>query len=79
MDDPLKQTQMCELDRDNSAGKHMQTDWEARQADMDLDWELRKLRELAKAMLDNDPNDMAADGVTCLDVLRKESRQLFKD
>ena len=57
----------------------MQTDWEARQADMDFDWELQKLRAIARALIDNDPSDMAADGVTCLEVWRKEARQLLKD
>jgi hypothetical protein len=40
---------------------------------------VRRLEALAKAMIENDPNDMAADGVTCLDVWRKEATELLKE
>lgn len=40
--------------------------------------QLERLRSLARAMLENDPDDMAADGVTCLDVWRKEAKSLLE-
>jgi len=36
--------------------------------------ESRKLRRLVRDLLENDPDDMAADAVTVLDVWRKEAR-----
>ncbi len=39
--------------------------------------ESRKLRRLVRTLLENDPDDMAADGVTVLDVWRKEAREFF--
>jgi hypothetical protein len=42
--------------------------------------EIERLRELVRAMLENNPDDMAADGITVLDVWRKEaSRALGRD
>lgn len=41
--------------------------------------EIERLRGLAKAMIENDPDDMAADGVTCLEVWRKEAKTLLSD
>lgn len=35
---------------------------------------LAKLEYLVQCLIDEDPNDMAADGVTVLDVWRKEAR-----
>jgi hypothetical protein len=37
--------------------------------------EITKLRALIQALLDNDPDDSAADGVTVLEVWRKEARR----
>jgi hypothetical protein len=39
--------------------------------------ESRKLRRLVRILLENDPDDMAADAVTVLDVWRKEAREFF--
>lgn len=39
----------------------------------DLMAENGRLRELIACLLDNDPNDMAADAVTVLDVWRKDA------
>lgn len=39
---------------------------------------LRAWEALGRAMLENDPADMAADGVTLLDVWRKEVRRLLQ-
>ena len=36
-----------------------------------------RLRSLVRCLLDNDPNDDAADGVTVLEVWRREARQLI--
>ena len=36
-----------------------------------------RLRTLVQALLDNDPDDMAADGVTVLDVWRKEAARIL--
>ena len=41
-----------------------------------LEAEIERLRRLAKAILENAPDDMAADGITCLDVWRKEAKEL---
>jgi hypothetical protein len=41
--------------------------------------ELFELRRLVHALLENDPNDMAADGVTVLDVWRKEARRILDE
>jgi hypothetical protein len=38
-----------------------------------------KLRALAKAILECEPDDMAADGVTCLMVWRKEAREALEE
>ena len=41
--------------------------------------EIRLLRALVRTMVDEDPNDMAADGgVTVLDVWRKEARRALE-
>jgi len=37
----------------------------------------RRLQELIRCLLDNDPDDDAADGVTVLDVWRKEARAVL--
>jgi hypothetical protein len=39
--------------------------------------ENEKLRRLVRVLLENDPDDMAADAVTVLDVWRKEAREFF--
>ena len=41
--------------------------------DLSATAEVERLRELVACLLDNDPNDMAADGVTVLDVWRKDA------
>jgi len=38
---------------------------------------VRRLESLAKAIIEADPDDMAADAVTCLEVWRKEARDLL--
>ena len=40
---------------------------------------VRRLEGLAKALVENDPSDMAADGITCLDVWRKEATELLRE
>jgi hypothetical protein len=40
---------------------------------------VRRLEALAKAVVENDPADEAADGVSCLDVWRKEATELLKE
>lgn len=39
--------------------------------------ENRRLRELIRALLENNPDDDAADGVSVLDVWRKEARRVL--
>jgi hypothetical protein len=39
--------------------------------------ENRRLRELIRVQLENNPNDDAADGVSVLDVWRKEARRVL--
>jgi hypothetical protein len=39
--------------------------------------EAERLRMLVQALLDNDPDDMAADGVTVLEVWRKEAARIL--
>ena len=39
--------------------------------------ENRRLRELIRVLLENNPNDDAADGVSVLDVWRKEARRVL--
>jgi hypothetical protein len=41
--------------------------------------EIERLRRLVKVLLDNDPNDMAADAVTVLMVWREEARAALKE
>ena len=40
--------------------------------------EIERLRVLVQAMLDNEPGDMAADGVTVFDVWRKDARRALE-
>jgi hypothetical protein len=40
--------------------------------------EIEKLQALIQCLLDNDPNDLAADGITVLDVWRKEARRALE-
>jgi hypothetical protein len=37
--------------------------------------EVERLRELVRCLVENDPNDYAADAVTVLDVWRKDARK----
>lgn len=79
--DPLKETPDCELDRDNRINKL--TDLRMVAVPRNLYYHevayVRRLEGLAKAIVECDPGDMAADGVTCLDVWRKEATELLKD
>jgi hypothetical protein len=43
----------------------------------DLKDENRRLRSLIRTLIENDPDDMAADGVTVLEVWRKEAAQML--
>lgn len=40
--------------------------------------DLTRLTELVQAMIDNDPNDDAADGVSVLDVWRKNAHDILQ-
>jgi hypothetical protein len=44
-----------------------------------LEAKIERLRALIRIMLDEDPNDMAADGITVLDVWRKEARRALEN
>jgi polyhydroxyalkanoate synthesis regulator phasin len=37
-----------------------------------------RLRALAEAIISNEPDDMVADGVTCLEVWRKEAKEIVQ-
>lgn len=39
--------------------------------------EIERLRALVECLLENDPNDMAADAVTVLEVWRREARKVL--
>lgn len=57
------------------------TDWRARAASIEpvlrAADEIERMRELVACLLDNDPNDMAADAVTVLDVWRKDAARVL--
>lgn len=47
----------------------------SRQACDEAATEIERLRELVRCLVENDPNDYAADTVTVLDVWRKDARK----
>lgn len=52
-------------------------DWSAIVAAKDA--EIARLRWLVQCLLDNEPDDMAADGITVLDAWRKDARAGLAD